>query len=431
MSNSPWKIIHLSVDEGLSSLPIYPGYQGLYIVFWWQNIPLGHRRIFSEELPMPATQILNIAIQTITPTVSSYLDKQGIDIVQQKIVNQPAVLTLAKNSSNCSVETPIFVKNSISIIIPTKNRTQYLSECLKSLQNLSQCPHEIIVVDNAPSSNDTQELVAQRPNIRYILEPEAGASKARNTGINYATGDIVAFIDDDMTAHPDWLMQLQKCLNDAEVMAVTGLVLPGELTTEAQQIFEEHWSFNRGFYPINFDKEFFGQHQDYGVPVWLMGGSGNMAVRRRVFDWLDGFDERLGAGNKAAGCSEDSEFCYRLLAEGFLCRYEPKAVAYHYHRQDMTNLKQQVYSYMRGHVAALLIQYEKYHHWGNLRRLLVSLPKWYLRLFIGGLIRGFRGRYQTLFAEVFGCVAGVGFYLTHRRGSGFPQGRRKGAKQRE
>lgn len=417
MSNLPWKILHLYIDEGLSSLPSYSEYQGVYIVFWWQNIPLGHRRISAEQLPMPATQVLNMAIQTITPTVSSYLEKQGIDILQQKSVNQPALLTAAKTSRKSSISIPLFVKSSISIVIPTRNRTQHLAKCLNSLQKLSQRPHEIIVVDNAPSSNTTKILVSQIPNVRYIVEPEASASKARNTGLVNATGEIVAFIDDDMTAHPDWLLQLQKCFDNPEVMAVTGLVLPGELTTQAQQIFEEHWSFNRGFYQVNFDRKFFEQHQHLGVPVWLMGGSGNMAVRRRVFDLIGGFDERLGAGKKAAGCSEDSEFCYRLLAEGFLCRYEPKAVAYHYHRQDLTNLKQQVYSYMRGHVAALLIQYEKYGHWGNLRRLLLTLPRWYFRLFIGALIRGFGGRYQTLFAEISGCLAGVLFYFAQRRGS--------------
>ncbi|MBD2440130.1 glycosyltransferase family 2 protein [Nostoc sp. FACHB-110] len=417
MSYQPWKIIHISIDAGLSSLPTYPDYQGVYIVFWWQNIPLGHRHIPTEQLPMPATQLLNIALQTITPTVSSYLDKQGIDILQPKTVNQPALLTVAKKSTKSSINIPLLVKSSISIVIPTRNRTQHLAKCLNSLQQLSQRPHEIIVVDNAPSSNTTQILISQIPNVRYILEPEASASKARNTGILNATGDIVAFIDDDMTAHPDWLMQLQKSFDDPAVMAVTGLVLPGELTTKSQQIFEEHWSFNRGFYQVNFDREFFEKHQHHGVPVWLIGGSGNMAVRRRIFNLIGGFDERLGAGKKAAGCSEDSEFCYRLLAEGFVCRYEPRAVAYHYHRQDMSNLKQQIYSYMRGHVAALLIQYEKYGHWGNLRRVLLTLPRWYLRLFMGALIRGFGGRYQTLFAEIFGCVAGVVFYLAQRRGS--------------
>lgn len=414
MSYSPWKILHLAMDEGLSSLPIYPGYQGLYVVFWWQSIPLGHQRISSEQLPMPATQLLNIAIQTITPTVSHYFFNQGIDVLKQKSVRNTAIVTSTKKLSKPSADFPVYFKNSISIVIPTRNRTQQLAKCLDSLKNLFVSPAEIIVIDNAPNSNATQELVAEIPNIQYFIEPEAGASKARNTGIFHAKGDIVAFIDDDMTAHPDWLMQIKQSFEEPEVMAVTGLVLPGELLTEAQEIFEENWSFNRGFYQLNFDREFFQQHKHHGVPVWLMGGSGNMAVRRRVFDLLGSFDERLGTGEKAAGCSEDSEFCYRLLAEGLLCRYEPKAVAYHYHRQDITNLKQQVHSYMRGHVAALLIQYEKYHHWGNLRRLLFSLPKWYLQLFLGGLIRGFRGRYQTLFREISGCLAGVIFHFMQK-----------------
>ena len=141
-----------------------------------------------------------------------------------------------------------------------------------------------------------------------------------------------------------------------------------------------------------------------------------MALRRRAFELVGDFDERLGAG--AAGCSEDSEFWYRLLAEGWLCRYEPTAVVYHYHRSDLNNLKQQAYQYMRGHVAALLVQFSKYGHWSNLRRLFVALPRYCGRQFLRGLIKGFKqNRSSTFFAETSGCLSGVKFYLQNRSSS--------------
>ena len=88
-----------------------------------------------------------------------------------------------------------------------------------------------------------------------------------------------------------------------------------------------------------------------------------MAFRREAFERVGLFDERLGAG--AAGCSEDSELWYRLLAEGHQCRYAPTAVVFHYHRTHWEELRHQTYSYMRGHVAALFFQFDRYRHWGN------------------------------------------------------------------
>ncbi|MBF2064696.1 MAG: glycosyltransferase [Calothrix sp. C42_A2020_038] len=412
--NNLWKILHLNLNEGIPSLPSN-SCQGLYIVFWWYNIPLGHCKIVSSELPISAIQLESLAVQTITPTVITYLNQ---DIKNSATQNDLLVFSTLKNLEVHLTKLYQLVSKhteySISIVVPTCNRPEQLKICLQSLQNLSQRPDEILVVDNYPSSDVTRQLIEQMPDIRYIAEPRPGASIARNTGVEYAKGDIIAFIDDDMTAHTDWLTKLQQNFAEPEVMAVTGLVLPGELVTEAQQIFEEYWSFNRGYNQVNFDSDFFAKTKTYGVPVWLMGGSGNMAIRRQTFDLLGGFDTRLGAGPQAAGCSEDSELFYRLLAKGLLCRYEPTAVAYHFHRSDMNNFKKQAFSYMRGHVAALLIQFEKYQHWGNIRRLLRILPKYYIELCLKGLLIGFEPRHSTLFAEIQGCFSGVSFYYKNK-----------------
>lgn len=434
-SFTSWQILHLPLHEGVSAIPEQPEGQGAYLVFWWRNIPLGHKKVPATQLPLSHTQTIDFALQTITPTVQSYLVKQvGVKQVGiaapappsptphrlQTPLNFHTLISLNHPLDKIYTSQASNTNETISVVIPTRNRPELLLKCIQSLQALAQPPHEIIVVDNAPSSNVTEVLIAQLPQqpcpIRYVLEPEAGASKARNTGIHHATGDLVAFIDDDMTAHPDWLTHLQQSFSNPKVMAVTGLVFPGELETEAQCIFEEYWSFNRGYRRLYFDSQFFEQRKSRGVPVWQMGGSGNMAIRRTVVSWLGGFDERLGGGPNSAGCSEDSEFLYRVLAEGLLCCYEPTAVAYHYHRADVTSLQQQMYGYMRGHVAALLIQFERHQHWGNLYRLIVSLPRWYGRTLWDGLRNRFcHPRYRSLFAEISGCFAGIQFYLRHRK----------------
>ena len=416
---TPWKVLHLELNEGIPALPLAPEYEGLFVVFWWHSIPLGHQEISAAQLPMPATQVANLVLQTITPIVGCYLLEQGfkgdlpvvaVNTSRNMFPDFHALMALEQPLDKLRERWTQPVGVSVSVVVCTRNRLEQLAQCLRSLQNLSQPPHEIIVVDNAPSSDTTRLLIAQMPGIQYVLEPRPGLSVARNRGIRHSTGDIIAFTDDDVIVHPDWITRLQQSFHHPKVMAATGLVLPAELETEAQLIFEKGLEgFSQGYLPLIFDTQFFEQSQHQGVPVWDIGAGANMAFRRKAFELVGDFDERLGAG--ASGCSEDSELWYRLLAEGWLCRYEPTAVVFHYHRSDLDSLKQQMYQYMRGHVAALLIQFARYKHWGNLHRLFVTLPIYYTGRFLFGLCKGFNFFNKTLLTEVVGCFSGVKFYL--------------------
>lgn len=420
---SPWKVLHLELSEGIPALPFDPDYEGLYVVFWWHSIPLGHQEISAAVLPMSATQLANIVVQTITSAVDEHLLEHGFkahtpgaeppkdippDFYALMALEQPL------NRLRESWDQPAASgSESVSVVLCTRNRPEQLARCLLSLQDLSIHPQEILVVDNAPSSDATRQLVAQMPGIRYVLEPRPGLSVARNTGIRHSTGDIIAFTDDDVTVHPDWITRLQQSFHDPKVMAVTGLVLTAELETESQLIFEKSLGgFNKGYRVLTFDNRLVEQR--WGAPVWDIGAGANMACRRKAFELVGDFDERLGAG--AAGCSEDSELWYRLLAEGWLCRYEPTAVVYHYHRSDLDKLNQQAFQYMRGHVAALLVQFSNYRHWGNLRRLFIALPRDYGKQFLRGLLKGLKNN-STLLAETSGCLSGVKFYCQNMSSS--------------
>lgn len=415
-----WKVLNLELSEGIPTLTCEPNYEGIFVVSWWYGIPLGDLEISATQLPMPATQLANLVLQTITPAVGSHLLKQGFK------ASLPAVSTSSQdmpaNFQVMALEQPLEtlrerlskpVEGSVSLVICTRNRPEQLLGCLRSLQKLSHPPHEVLVVDNAPNSDAARQLVAQMPGIQYVLEPRPGLSVARNTGISKTTGEIVAFTDDDVIVHPEWIHRLQQGFQDPLVMAVTGLMLPAQLETEAELIFHKSsggpdWSYQA----LTFDPQFFEETKGWGVPVWRIGAGANMAFRRKLFDLVGNFDERLGAG--ASGCSEDSELWYRVLAEGWLCHYEPTAVVFHYHRHDLDGLKKQMYQYMRGHVAALLVQFARYKHWGNLRRLFFILPRYYWRLIVSAFFRGFPARYSTLLVEILGCFAGINFYLQNR-----------------
>ena len=415
---TPWKILHLELSEGIPAFPLAPDYEGLFVVFWWHGIPLGHREISAAQLPMPATQLANLVLQTITSAVGCHLLEQGFKGSLPVVSTNPsrdvspnfhALMALKHPLAAFQEKLSQSVGGSVSVVICTRNRPEQLTRCLRSLQNLSQPPHEILVVDNAPSSDTTRKLVTQMLGIRYVLEPHPGLSVARNTGIRHSTSDLIAFTDDDVIVHPDWITRLQQGFQDPKVMVVTGLILPAELATEAQLIFQRGsggpgW----GYRALTFDAQFFEDMKHRGVPVWQIGAGASMAFRRKAFELVGNFDERLGAG--AAGCSEDSELWYRVLAEGWLCRYEPTSVVFHYHRSDMESLKQQMYQYMRGHVAALLVQFAKYKHWSNLRRLFITLPKYYTKRFLFGF-KDFKSLNKTLLSEVLGCLSGIKFYL--------------------
>ncbi|BAT55817.1 putative glycosyl transferase [Nostoc sp. NIES-3756] len=420
---APWKILDIDLSEDIPELNIEPNYQGIYAVFWWRGIPLGDREIFASDLPLRASALRNLAIEAITPAIGDRLLKNGFkaplpvtypDPAWDKPPDFHALLALQQPLQQLQQTYAQPVNNSISVVICTRNRPEQLARCLRSLLNLSQPPQQIIVVDNAPSDDTTREIVAQIPQVQYVLEPIPGLSKARNTGIHHATGEIIAFTDDDVEVHPDWCVRLQQAFVNPQVLAVTGLMLPAELETEAQYIFHKGSGSSAWDYrAINHDMQFFENMKHRGVPVWRIGAGANMAFRRQAFELVGYFDERLGAG--ASGCSEDSEMWYRILAEGWICRYEPTSVVFHYHRRDIEAFKSQAYQYMRGHVTALLVQFANYQHWGNLRRLCLTLPKNYLVAILRPLKYGFSPRYSSVFTEILGCVSGIQFYLNNRK----------------
>jgi hypothetical protein len=95
--------------------------------------------------------------------------------------------------------------------------------------------------------------------------------------------------------------------------------------------------------------------------------------------------------------------------------YEPAAVIFHFHRMELDGLGRQWHAYMRGHVTALLVQFARYRHWGNVRRIALQLPFYYAVWLRDVARRGWRVEGPLWWAAVSGTVAGVGFYARHRR----------------
>jgi GT2 family glycosyltransferase len=424
---APRKILHIDLSGEIPDLMPNPAIGGLYLVFWSHGIALGHVEVLSGQLPMPAAHVRELAFRVIAPAVGDHLTGGGFDgpipvgignPLQDEPLTFQKLRTLKRPLEQLDRKPAASPKDlsgdrSVSVVICTRNRPSDLERCLRSLRKLSSLPDEIVVVDNAPLSDTTRRIVSGFPEVRYCLEPRPGLSPARNTGVRLTSGSIVAFTDDDVVVHPDWILHLRRAFTDLDTIAMTGLILPAELDTEAQYLFQSgEGVFNWGYKALVFDHRFFRRTVNRGAPAWLVGAGANMAFRRRAFELVGDFDERLGSGR--SGCGEDSEFWYRLLAEGWKCRYDPKAIVFHYHRRELRELERLMYFYMRGHVAALFIQFERYRHWGNLHRVFAALPFDYLKQIISRALRVFKNNGFPIGTQILGCASGIAYYIKHR-----------------
>jgi GT2 family glycosyltransferase len=240
----------------------------------------------------------------------------------------------------------------VSVVIPTAGRSAVLERCLVSIRALPDVC-EVIVVDNERESRATKQVVeafASADNrFRYIHEPRAGSSVARNRGVSECRGEVVAFTDDDLVVEADWVEWLTAPFADPDVAVVTGLVLPIGLETPAQKRFERYAGFSKGLERRVFD---LGEHQADGrfmYPFWggLFGSGGSMAFRRTELIQAGGFDAALDHGS-------DIEAFSLAVRRGKRLVYEPSSVAWHEHRRDEEGLQCQVLNYGAGVTMGLL-----------------------------------------------------------------------------
>ena len=406
MKFRPLRVVHMQLDEPLLALEDDGTGRGVYAVFWYGDVPLGDRYLAPEHLPVATAELTSMAANAAAGALAALLHDDGAT----PGAGDARLATLAgvrKPLATLRDRQPLpHIMSGVSVVVCTRDRPRDLEACLESLLRSDTSPKEIVVVDNAPERPSAAEVIRRIPGVTYVAEPRPGLSAARNAGIAHCTGEVIAFTDDDALVHPGWIGAVEPPFADPRVMAVTGLVLPAALDTPAEVAFERFLGgFNRGFRPRTFDQDFFTATQHRGVPVWRLGAGANMAIRRRAFDLVGDFDLRLGAG--AAGCSEDTEFWYRLLAEGWHCRYEPRAVVFHHHRSDMAALERQAFAYLRGHTAALWVQFSRYRHWGNVRRALLTLLPSLTGRLVRHLLVGTAIERRIVAAELAGHLAGM------------------------
>ncbi len=236
--------------------------------------------------------------------------------------------------------------------ICTRDRPRQLARALDSLLAQGEPPERLLVVDNAPATSAARDLIGQRfPTVSYVREPVPGLDFARNRALRESREEIVAFLDDDAVADPDWVAATRAVFAGGDEVAVCmGRVTALEPETEGQRLFEANGGFARGERTIRLPR-------DAGrVPLIARAigvGSGcSMALRRETALALGGFDEALDMGPALPG-GGDLDLLWRLLAAGHELVYEPSVGARHEHRREVEAAIEQIAEHNRSLIAVL------------------------------------------------------------------------------
>jgi GT2 family glycosyltransferase len=235
----------------------------------------------------------------------------------------------------------------ITVVVATRERPDSLRSCLYALLDLEYPRYDIVVVDNDPDTAYTSELLAHHfsESVHYVRENRRGLASAHNRGLVEAQGEIVAFVDDDVTVDRHWLTGIAEGFAAAaDVGCVTGLILPAQLDTPAQLLLERHGGFDKGFGLRIFDTD--GHRPDdplFPFTAGRFGSGANMAFDTAVLRRLGGFDPAIGIGTFARGGDDLAAF-FRVVL-GHRVVYQPAAMVWHRHHREMAALRNQAFGY--------------------------------------------------------------------------------------
>ncbi len=211
---------------------------------------------------------------------------------------------------------------SISVIVPTKDRADELEDCLVALfaMDYPRERFEAIVVDDG-SRDDTADVARRHP-CRYLAnDRNRGQSYSRNVGARAASGEILAFIDSDCVASPEWLRELVPFFSWPALAAVGGFVAGYHDESRLDRYEQAASSLNMGDRLILMADD---RSMSY-VPTC------NLLVRREAYLALGGLREDLRVG-------EDVDLCWRLRAAGWRLVYSPTGTVRHRHRNRLREM---------------------------------------------------------------------------------------------
>jgi O-antigen biosynthesis protein len=234
----------------------------------------------------------------------------------------------------------------VSVIVCTHNGARTIRECCEGVRRLDYSDYEIIVVDDG-STDDTAAIVREYDGVRLIRTEHRGLSSARNTGLAAATGEIVAYLDDDAAPDPQWLRYLAATFLRSTHAGVGGPNLPpagdGPIAACVAR------APGGPIHVLLTDRE-----------AELIPGC-NMAFRKSCLEAIGGFDPQF----RVAG--DDVDVCWRLQERGWTLGFNPAAMVWHHRRNSLRAYWKQQIGYGRAEAMLERKWPEKYHAPGHVR----------------------------------------------------------------
>jgi glycosyltransferase involved in cell wall biosynthesis len=323
-------------------------YTGVFLLVRLQHVPVGYAFLRPDALDSAA--IARQVWDQLSTAINAHYARAGLPAAEGLPVEG---LTAAAALEDGSTDRPL-----VSVVVCTRNRPESVLVALRSLLAMRYRPFEIVLVDNAPSSDATKDAVlaayGEDSRVRYVRESRPGLSCARNRGLTEASADIVAFTDDDVTVDPWWLDGIVRGFHAApDVACVTGMIATAQLENAAQLYFHlrEAWGAvcERRIFDLTENRD---DSPLYPYSAGIFGAGANFAISRVLTKEIGGFNEALGAGTVSGG-GEDLEIFMRIILSGNRIVYEPSAIVSHYHRTDLAELAKQMRAYGTGNTAAL------------------------------------------------------------------------------
>ncbi len=322
---SSTKVLTADLDEPSADLDSFAGERALLVARRGNSL-LGIERF--DELPEPAA-LRDYLTSTFTESVNSTNLAGG---------------GLASAGTN---------EQSAAVVIATKDRTDSLRRCLQSITQLTHLPDQIIVVDNAPTTDETKLMIAEWNatsdlSVDYVRCDRAGLARAHNAALPFLNTDVVAITDDDVIVDRYWLERLLVgfALND-NIACVTGAILPAELETWPQEWVESTSNYTKGFANKRFSLAAPPDDPLFPFTAGSMGSGANMAF---ATSWLldnGGFDEALGIGTTALG-GDDLRAFYDVVTSHRELLFTPHAIVFHHHHRTEGAIERLSYGYGAG-----------------------------------------------------------------------------------
>ena len=195
---------------------------------------------------------------------------------------------------------------SLSFVIPARNEQQHIGSTIDSIRagaGREVAAREIVLVDNL--STDSTARIGEEKMATVVISPAATIGALRNLGASVATGDVLVFLDADVSLSTSWWDTIPRTM---ALLEADSLLLAGShcsVPSDAHSIYEKYW------------------FSSFGTSRSSHLGSGHMIIRRDFFNNLGGFRSDLETG-------EDYDLCERVRAAGGRIEKDPRLIVYHH-----------------------------------------------------------------------------------------------------